>query len=201
MCLTVAGPFGGGMGAMGETCGAVTGALMALGVCCGQEMATDPANALSPLYARVYALAQDFRERHGSLSCRKLTGCDFRTSAGREEAKARDLHHTLCQKLVASAVELVELHQVNRSRCKSGSDAGLSCGTRDATCVRPWRTGRTRRMPPPRVYSPFARSFQGCLELRRLPPSWSGYRSSVRLDPRSARGRHTFRPECLFMAI
>jgi C_GCAxxG_C_C family probable redox protein len=108
MCLVVAGPFGAGMGRMGDTCGAVTGALMALGVRHGQEMATDPASARGPLYGRVGAFAAAFRERHGSLACRDLTGCDLRTPEGQAKFKAGDLHHTLCQKLVASAVELVE---------------------------------------------------------------------------------------------
>ena len=108
MCLTLAGPFGGGMGRMGETCGAVTGALMVLGVRHGQGMATDPAQARGPLYERVGRLANAFREQHGALTCRELTGCDLRTPEGQEQFKARDLHHTLCQKLVASAAQLLE---------------------------------------------------------------------------------------------
>jgi len=107
-CLVVAGPFGGGMGRMGETCGAVTGALMALGVRHGQEMATEPAKARGPLYVRVINFSAAFRERHGSLTCRELTGCDLRTPEGQAKFSAGDLHHTLCGKLVASAVELVE---------------------------------------------------------------------------------------------
>lgn len=108
MCLVLAGPFGGGMGRMGETCGAVTGALLALGTRHGQGMATDPAQARGPLYERVTAFAEAFREQHGSLTCKELTGCDLRTPEGQQEFKARDLHHTLCQKLVADAVKLVE---------------------------------------------------------------------------------------------
>jgi hypothetical protein len=34
----------------------------------------------------------------------------LRTPEGQEQFKARDLHHALCQKLVASAVELLEEH-------------------------------------------------------------------------------------------
>jgi C_GCAxxG_C_C family probable redox protein len=108
MCLILAGPFGGGMGRMGEACGALTGALLALGLRHGQEMATDPAQARGPLYERAAVLATAFRERNGGLTCRELTGCDLRTPEGREAFKTRDLHHTLCRKLVAGAVELVE---------------------------------------------------------------------------------------------
>ena len=108
MCLTLAGPFGGGMGRMGETCGAVTGALLALGIQHGQQMATDPVQARGPLYERVANFANAFRERNGGLTCRELTGCDLRTPEGQAQFKSRDLHHTLCQKLVASAVTLLE---------------------------------------------------------------------------------------------
>jgi C_GCAxxG_C_C family probable redox protein len=108
MCLTLAGPFGGGMGRLGETCGAVTGALLVLGIRHGQGMATDPAQARGPLYERVAALAAAFREQHGGLTCRELTGCDLRTPEGQAEFKARDLHHALCRKLVASAAKLVD---------------------------------------------------------------------------------------------
>ena len=66
MCLTLAGPFGGGMGRMGETCGAVTGAFLVLGVRHGQGMATDPAHARGPLYERVAAFASAFRARNGA---------------------------------------------------------------------------------------------------------------------------------------
>ena len=107
MCLAVAGPFGAGMGRMGEVCGAVTGALMVLGVRDGREMATNPAEARGSLYARVQALADAFEKRNGSLLCRELTGCDLRTPEGQEEFKTRDLHNTLCKGLVSCAVDLL----------------------------------------------------------------------------------------------
>jgi len=107
-CLAIAGPFGAGMGRRGEVCGAVTGALMAIGTRDGQGMVSDPAEARGPLYASVNRFAEAFKERNGSLLCRELTGCNLRTSEGQEEFKRRDLHHTLCRKIVAGAVELFE---------------------------------------------------------------------------------------------
>jgi C_GCAxxG_C_C family probable redox protein len=105
-CLLVAGAFGGGMGRMGEVCGAVTGALMVLGTRC-EEMATNPEQARGPLYERVNAFADAFRARNGSLLCHELTGCNLRTPEGNAEFKSRDLHHTLCARLVKSTVELL----------------------------------------------------------------------------------------------
>jgi C_GCAxxG_C_C family probable redox protein len=96
------------MGRQGEVCGAVTGALMVLGVRYGQDMATEPAQARGPLYQRVNAFMDAFQKQNGSLLCRELTGCDMRTPEGQERFKTCDLHHTLCRKLVAGAVELLE---------------------------------------------------------------------------------------------
>jgi len=107
MCLKLAGSFGGGMGRMGETCGALTGAFLVLGVRDGEAMATDPERARGPYYEKVRSLAAAFRARTGGLSCRELTGCDLRTPEGQQEFKTRELHQALCRKLVVTAVELV----------------------------------------------------------------------------------------------
>ncbi len=107
-CLKLAAPFGGGMGRMGEACGAVTGALMTLGLRHGQDMVTKPVEARGPMYSRVAAFADEFKAQHGALTCRELTGCDMRTPEGMADMKARDLHHTLCRKLVASAAEMLD---------------------------------------------------------------------------------------------
>ena len=107
-CLAVAGPFGAGMGRMGEVCGAVTGALMAIGVRDGQSMVTNPEQGRGPLYSKVNAFTDAFKERNGSILCRELTGCNLTTPEGQAQFKARDLHHTLCAGLVKCAVELLE---------------------------------------------------------------------------------------------
>jgi hypothetical protein len=49
-----------------------------------------------------------FRERHRSLDCRELIGCDLSTEEGREQARARDTHGTICVRLVRDAVEIAE---------------------------------------------------------------------------------------------
>ncbi len=50
-CLRLAAPFGGGIGRLGETCGAVIGALMVLGLRHGRAVGTDTA-AKAALYER-----------------------------------------------------------------------------------------------------------------------------------------------------
>ncbi len=63
--------FGGGMGRLREVCGAVSGALMALGQIRGYSDPTDPALKAAH-YRAVQELARRFREREASIVCRDL---------------------------------------------------------------------------------------------------------------------------------
>jgi C_GCAxxG_C_C family probable redox protein len=105
--LRVAGAFGGGMGRTGQTCGAVTGALMVLGLKHGQVSAAD-----RPAKEHTYALAREFvaqfEARHGSALCRELLGYDIGTPEGMQAIKEKGLHHSLCPKLVGDAAEILE---------------------------------------------------------------------------------------------
>ncbi len=107
-CLVVASAFGGGIARTGETCGAVAGALMALGVRAGGATLTDP-EAKAKVYVEAREFMKRFRERHGGLTCRELLGCDIGTPEGQREMKERDLHHAVCEGLVRSAAELMQL--------------------------------------------------------------------------------------------
>jgi C_GCAxxG_C_C family probable redox protein len=102
--LKVSSGFGGGMGRMGSTCGAVTGAFMALGLKCGGV----DSEAKDKTYRLVNRFVELFRKRHGSLECRDLIGCDLSTEEGRQQAKAKDTHGAVCTGLVRDAVEIVE---------------------------------------------------------------------------------------------
>lgn len=74
--LKVGSPFGGGIGLMGETCGAVTGAFMIIGL---KQGATDTKNKASK--ARTYELVKKFvkrfKTRNDSIICRELIGFDI----------------------------------------------------------------------------------------------------------------------------
>ncbi|MGO9318386.1 MAG: C-GCAxxG-C-C family protein [Terracidiphilus sp.] len=105
--LALAAPFGGGIARQGEVCGALTGALMALGEAEGKAMAADPVVGRNALYERARQLTEAFRKEHGAILCRELTGCALDTEAGQRAFKERGLHQNLCTKLVAFAAEQV----------------------------------------------------------------------------------------------
>jgi C_GCAxxG_C_C family probable redox protein len=111
----VASAFGGGMARHGWTCGALTGALMALGLHRGHTAAEDTATK-DALYARVQALVARFEAQHGSTACRQLTGANMLDAAERQAASDRGVFTTLCPQLVRTAATLVaeELRRAHR---------------------------------------------------------------------------------------
>jgi len=106
LALKVAGAFGGGIARMGAQCGAVTGALMVLGLKYGKAKAGDEGAR-----ERTYELAREFvtrfESRHGSIVCRELLGYDLSNPEERAAAKEKGLFDTLCLQLVRDAAEMV----------------------------------------------------------------------------------------------
>jgi C_GCAxxG_C_C family probable redox protein len=105
--LALTAPFGGGVARQGEICGALTGALLALGESVGASMAADPVAGRAALYERVHQFTEAFRAAHGSILCRELTGCALDTEEGQRVYNERGTHLNLCSKLVTYAVEQV----------------------------------------------------------------------------------------------
>ncbi len=105
--LRVAGAFGGGMARLGETCGAVTGALMVIGLRYGMTDAKDQ-RAKEKTYEVTGAFVKAFQAAYGSIRCRDLLGCDISSPDGFHRAKEQSLFTTLCPQFVALAVELLE---------------------------------------------------------------------------------------------
>jgi C_GCAxxG_C_C family probable redox protein len=105
--LRVAAGFGGGIARTGETCGAVTGAVMALGLRhCG--VPTDDPQAKERAYPPVREFITRFKGRHGTIECRQLIGCDIGTPEGLQRAREQGVFTTLCTKFVRDAAEILE---------------------------------------------------------------------------------------------
>lgn len=105
--LGIGGVFGGGMGSMGETCGAVTGAFMVIGLKHGKRKRNDNV-ARQKTDELVHKFAVRFREKNGFLVCRELLGCDIGTPGGLKAAKKEKHFKKLCPKFVRDAAEILE---------------------------------------------------------------------------------------------
>lgn len=105
--LSVACGFGAGMGRLQETCGAVTGAYMAIGVFACRNL-SDNQERKEQSYAMIRQFDKQFKDLHGSTNCMDLIGCDLSTLEGRTDAKNRLLFDTICEKCVSDAVIILE---------------------------------------------------------------------------------------------
>ena len=98
--------FGGGM-RMGETCGAVTGAFMVLGLKFGNITAQDQ-DSKTKTYDKIVEYTNRFKDCNGSVSCKELLACDITTPQGLAKARNDGLFDSVCPRMVRSAAELLE---------------------------------------------------------------------------------------------
>ncbi len=107
LALKVAGAFGGGMGCLGQTCGAATGAFMVIGLEYGKTQAEDE-QTKEKAYSLVQEFIAEFQARNGSIVCNELLDCDISVPEEKMLAAEKGLFTTLCPKLVRDAAEIIE---------------------------------------------------------------------------------------------
>ncbi len=107
LAFRIGAAFGGGMGRRGHVCGAVSGALMVIGMRYGHF---DPNDIESK--NRVYEISQRFLDRfendHGSIYCRDLIGRDFSFPGEYQLAHQEQRFDRYCPAFVEKAVCLLE---------------------------------------------------------------------------------------------
>ena len=117
--LKVAGGFGGGMGRMAETCGAVTGAIMVIGLKFASTIPGD-VQGKENAYAAVREFVHRFKGRNVTVLCRELLDCDISTPEGMKRAQQEKLIKKCCPKLIQDAADildqLIELWRPKESR-------------------------------------------------------------------------------------
>ena len=102
--LKISGGLGAGMGRLQRTCGAVTGAFLAIGLKYGKCEEGDD-RAKEKTYDLVREFAKRFEERHGTTSCRALLGIDLIKDTGRA---ASERTKSVCPRLVRDATEILD---------------------------------------------------------------------------------------------
>ena len=103
--LKIASGFGGGM-ACAETCGAVTGAYMVIGMKHGHSTSNPEEKAKTKMLIRRFN--EQFKEAHGSLICKKLTGFDISTPEGSQAATEAGVFQNLCPVFIKTACQIIE---------------------------------------------------------------------------------------------
>jgi C_GCAxxG_C_C family probable redox protein len=105
--MAMAAGFGGGMGRLQLTCGALTGAFMAIGQHCKKHYET---NELIKENSRrlIQSVHSKFVSIHKVSDCKSLLGVNLNEEEGRKHMKEENLHAKVCEQCVLNAVALLE---------------------------------------------------------------------------------------------
>ncbi len=101
----IASGFGGGVGGVGSLCGALVGAVMAVGLKHGRSRVGDDPGAVR---TRSQKILRDFRGEMGSDLCLELTGMDISTPEGAKAFHDSDVPERVCRICVLTAARLAE---------------------------------------------------------------------------------------------
>jgi C_GCAxxG_C_C family probable redox protein len=104
--MKIASGFAGGM-RMGETCGAVTGAFMLLGLKYANDNC-DQRDSRENVYAPIRKFTEEFRKRDKTVVCKEMIGCDISTPQGAQDAIQRGVYRNICPDIVRHAAEIIE---------------------------------------------------------------------------------------------
>ncbi len=98
--------FGGGIAHQGETCGAVSGAIAAIGVILGSTI-TDVREHKNRSYEAAAEFLKRFNNEFGTTHCSSLVGVDMRNPDERKRAAESGRIKEICPKVVERAVFMV----------------------------------------------------------------------------------------------
>lgn len=103
--LRIASGFGGGM-ACAETCGAVTGAYMVIGMKHGHSTPNPDEKAATK--SKIKHFNEEFLKHHNSLKCKELLGIDISKMDGAEQASEKGLYKTHCPEFIKTACNILD---------------------------------------------------------------------------------------------
>ncbi len=98
--------MGGGIARQGDTCGAISGAILAIGSLIHRSV-TDIGTHKELTYTAAIKFYEQFKRHFGSGTCRVLTGIDVSDAVARKRAREKGIFDNICTKCVMTAVELV----------------------------------------------------------------------------------------------
>ena len=104
LLMKVAQPFGGGIARTGTLCGAVSGALMTIGVKYSNPDLPESKALVQTLSAKFLTA---FKEANSALNCKDLLGYDIGTEEGKKSISELNLREKICKNLIFSSAEIL----------------------------------------------------------------------------------------------
>ncbi|HDZ41784.1 MAG TPA: C_GCAxxG_C_C family protein [Bacteroidetes bacterium] len=98
--------FGGGMGHMQETCGAVTGSFMAISIYCGNKY-SDNHQRTNEAYKLIRKFDSEFKKLHETTNCMELIGYELDSPEEHEKAVEENVFENICETCISDAVNIL----------------------------------------------------------------------------------------------
>ncbi len=108
LALRISAGLGGGLARTAQTCGCVTGAILAIGLEQASVAPCENRAAKEKTYELARAFMDAFAARNGSTRCLDLLGCDIGSAEGFALARSENRFQSRCAPLVRDAVETAE---------------------------------------------------------------------------------------------
>lgn len=105
--LSIAAGFGSGMGRMQLTCGAVTGAFMAIGIYNGRKFENN-ADQKAKSAEMIQAFNKTFVKENKTIVCKDLLNFDISTPEGQQMARENNLFGAVCVKCIKDSIDILD---------------------------------------------------------------------------------------------
>lgn len=106
IALRLSAGFGGGI-CMGKTCGAVTGAVLVIGLALGENN-SETSDGRKKIKESVIKFTTQFKKLNNSADCKELLSLDISTPEGMKKAIEKNLFKTICPKFIRDSCETLE---------------------------------------------------------------------------------------------
>ncbi len=107
LAMKIATGFECGVENSAQTCGAIMGAFMVLGLEYGRSKEEDTEAKEKTLF-KINEFKKKFVEINRTIECKKLLDCDIRTPKGLEVAKNKDFFNLKCPKYIRDTVKILD---------------------------------------------------------------------------------------------
>lgn len=105
--LRLATGFGGGISRLGDICGAISGAIMAIGLKHGYDE-TPNNDAKEKVFLLTKELIEKIKAKHGCYNCRDLTGYEWTGPESSKLFHELKIPENVCHNVIRDTIEIVE---------------------------------------------------------------------------------------------
>jgi C_GCAxxG_C_C family probable redox protein len=104
----VASGFGGGMGHMQGTCGAVTGSFMTISLYCGNKF-PDNHERTAEAYRLIKEFDSEFKKLHETTNCMELIGYELDSPEDHDRAVENNIFERVCEKCISDSIDILHI--------------------------------------------------------------------------------------------